>query len=197
MDTECVNSDLEVFQKSHPKTRGENTPHTGNRKRTGTAGKTIDQETDSTDDEVSFRHLHNLASRTPRNTDTDSKKMCYNNSRWRLEDYDTESQQSQEGDHRADDQLQAVEETSLHLKRLGKKLGLTLQEVLYSLYINSGSEEDALHWIRFGVDTQGYPAWSEKDDDILLGTDEDSMAALEMKHGPKRLMSRRAFIEGM
>lgn len=43
----------------------------------------------------------------------------------------------------------------------------------------------------------GYPAWSQKDDEILLGTDEDNMVALEMKHGPKRLMSRRAFIEGI
>ncbi|XP_067663355.1 telomeric repeat-binding factor 2-interacting protein 1-like [Haliotis asinina] len=202
MDTECVdheNSDMEVFQKqtSHHKTHGENTPQTGNRKRSGTDREANDEETDSTDDEVSFRHPHNLASRATPDTDPDYKKMCYNNLRWRLEDCDTESQQSQEEDHSASDQLQAVEETSLYLKRLGKRLGLTLQEVLYSLYINSGSEEDTLHWIRFGTDTEGYPAWSQKDDEILLGTDEDSMAALEMKHGPKRLMFRRAFIEGM
>ncbi|XP_071086916.1 telomeric repeat-binding factor 2-interacting protein 1-like [Haliotis cracherodii] len=202
MATACVDEDnreLEVFQEQSgpPKIHPENTPCSGNRKRTVTGGSTSNQETDSTDDEVSLRNPHHSASRTPCNTASDSKKMRGGNSRWRLEHCDTESQQSQEGDHSAADLLQAVEETCFHLKRFGKSLGLTLQEVLYALYINSGSEDDALHWIRFGVDTEGYPAWSQKDDEILLGTDEDNMVALEMKHGPKRLMSRRAFIEGI
>ncbi|XP_046363117.1 telomeric repeat-binding factor 2-interacting protein 1-like isoform X5 [Haliotis rufescens] len=202
MATACVDEDnreLEVFQEQSgpPKIHPENTPCSGNRKRTVTGGSTSNQETDSTDDEVSLRNSHHSASRTPCNTASDSKKMRGGNSRWRLEHCDTESQQSQEGDHNAADLLQAVEETCFHLKRFGKSLSLTLQEVLYALYINSGSEDDALHWIRFGVDTEGYPAWSQKDDEILLGTDEDNMVALEMKHGPKRLMSRRAFIEGI
>ncbi|XP_064609308.1 uncharacterized protein LOC135473387 [Liolophura sinensis] len=81
------------------------------------------------------------------------------------------------------------------IKRLSSRFGLTPSDVLQALWANSGSLRNTVHWILYGVDTSGCPAWSEEDDELLGSTRSEDLNALRNKYGTQRVHQRAAFLE--